>query len=84
MNLVEVNEVIIYEIYYSYINEVWSTLLYMQFTRNKNKKVRKDLINHFCFTLNKTFLFYKTFPTEHGLILLMKIVCLLLKIPWVK
>lgn len=84
MKLIKGNEVIMYETYYSHMNEVWSILLNMQFTKNKNKKVRKDLINHFCFTLNKTFLFNNNIPTEHGLILLMKIVCLLLKIPWVK
>lgn len=84
MKLVKGNEELIYETYYSHMNEVWSILLNMQFTRNKNKKVRKDLLNHFCFTLNKTFLFNNTIPAEPGLILLMKIVCLLLKIPWVK
>lgn len=68
------------------MHEVWVTLLNMQKPLTfKTRKIRKDLVNHFCFTLNRTFLFNKDkVPTEQGLMLLIKTVSSFLQIPWVR
>lgn len=71
------------ENYCSFLNELWTLMLNMQFMKKK-KKIRKDHINHFCFILNKTFLFTsKKNQTNQGFILLLKIICSLLKVSWV-
>lgn len=67
---------------YFYIIQLWSSLINMQLV-NKKKKVRQDHVNHFCFILNKTFLFENNIITIRGLTLLLKLVGLLLKVSWV-
>jgi len=70
--------------YCLYIHSIWTCLLNAQFMNTK-KKIRKELVNHFCFILNKTFLFNKNkVATESGLMLLVMIVGSLLKLSWVK
>jgi len=72
------------EEYNSYLHQIWSYLLNMQLENNK-KKVRKDTINHFCFIINKTFLFRsKVVQTEQGLTFLLKLMSSLLKVSWVR
>lgn len=72
------------EDYYSHIHQLWSSLLNMQFV-NQKKKVRKDHVNHFCYILNRSYVFDpKKIQTEQGLVLLLKLVCSLLKMPWVR
>ncbi|XP_025200961.1 LOW QUALITY PROTEIN: uncharacterized protein LOC112598649 [Melanaphis sacchari] len=83
IKLIEGNEPAINQDYYEYIHELWSFLLNIQLF-NQKKKIRKDNINHFCFVLNRTFLFNtKKIQTEQGLILLLKLVCALLQVPWI-
>ncbi|CAH1714172.1 unnamed protein product [Aphis gossypii] len=83
VKIIERNESTINQGYYEYIQELWSYLLNIQLF-NQKKKIRKDSINHFCFVLNRTFLFNtKKIQTEQGLILLIKLVCSLLQIPWI-
>lgn len=70
--------------HYLLFHQLWSDLLKMEFNRQK-KKVRKDLVNHFCFILNRTFLFNsKKIQTENGLILLVQLLCSFLQISWVR
>ncbi|XP_026810422.1 uncharacterized protein LOC113551991 [Rhopalosiphum maidis] len=83
MKIIEGNEQAINQDYYKYIHELWSFLLNVSLF-NQKKKIRKDNINHFCFVLNRTFLFNtKNIQTEQGLILLLKLVCSLLQIHWI-
>jgi len=84
MKIIEGNEQAINQDYYKYIHELWSFLLNVSLF-NQKKKIRKDNINHFCFVLNRTFLFNtKNIQTEQGLILLLKLVSSLLQIHWVR
>ncbi|KAL4148461.1 hypothetical protein QTP88_002698 [Uroleucon formosanum] len=84
IKIIEENESTINQDYYEYIQELWSFLLNVPFI-NQKKKIRKDNINHFCFVLNRTYLFNtKKIQTEQGLILLLKLVCSLLQISWVR
>lgn len=69
--------------FYLKIHKLWNLLLNYQFIKQK-KKVRKDQVNHFCFILNKTFMFSKKIKNDHSLILLLKLVCSLLKLSWVR
>lgn len=83
IKVIEGNEATLNQGYYEYIHELWSYLLNIQLFKQK-KKIRKDSINHFCFVLNRTFLFNsKKIQTEQGLILLIQLVCSLLQIPWI-
>lgn len=71
--------------YYSFINELWSILLKIQFTGNQKKRIRRDHVNHFCFTLNKTYIFNtRKICNDNGLILLIQLICSLLKLSWVR
>lgn len=73
-----------HEEYYHHIDLLWSVLLNMQLIKQK-KKIRKDLVNHFTFVLNKTFLFHSNIiKSEQGLMLLLKLICSYLKVSWVR
>lgn len=65
-----------------YIIQLWSTLINMQFV-NEKKRIRQALSNHFCFILNRTFLFRNKIHKVQNLILLLKLVGLLIKVSWV-
>lgn len=69
---------------YLIIHQMWSALLSMEFDDEK-KKIREELVNNFCLLLSNTFVFNSTcIKTENALILLIKLVCSLLKLPWVR
>lgn len=69
---------------YLLLRHIWNVLLNMEFM-NQKKKIRKDHINHFCFILNKTFLFNTNkIKSNNGLMLLLNLVSLLLKLSWVR
>lgn len=84
MKIIENKETVGNDDFYVYIHKLWHCLLNMQFTKKK-KKIRKDLVNNFCFILNRTFLFNKNkIKHEQSLILLLRLFSSLLKIPWVR
>lgn len=84
MKIFESEELVGNDDFYLYIHKLWHSLLNMQFIKQK-KKVRKDQVNHFCFILNRTFLFNKNkIKNEQSLILLLRLVSSLLKLPWVR
>lgn len=84
MKIFESKETVGNDDFYLYVHKLWHSLLNMQFTKKK-KKVRKDLVNHFCFILNRTFLFNKNkIKNEQSLILLLRLVSSLMKITWVR
>lgn len=84
MRLIRGNEPEVHKEYYHHVAQLWSVLLNMQLI-NKKKKIRKGLVNHFTFILNRTFLFHsKKIESEQGLILLLKLICLFLKVSWVR
>jgi len=67
-----------------YLHLIWSNLLQMQL-HNENRKVRKVMVNYFCFIINKTFLFRpKVVKTDQGLKFLLKLMSSLLKVSWVR
>lgn len=83
MKIFESEEPVGNDDFYLYIHKLWHSLLNMQFFKKK-KKVRKDLVNHFCFILNRTFLFnINKIKNEQSLILLLRLVSSLIKLPWV-
>lgn len=68
----------------SYLHQIWSDLSKMQMA-GPYKKLRKIAVNHFCLFVEKTFLFRpKIIPTDEGLKLLIKVMCVLLRVPWVR
>lgn len=70
--------------YYLFISQLWSQLLKIDFIDRK-KKIRKEHVNHFCFTLNRTFIFNtKKIHTDNELILLIQLIGSLLKLSWVR
>lgn len=84
MKAIETNEQTMTQKYFLFLHELWSYLLNMQLIKKK-KKIRKDHVNHFCYIINRTFLFKsKNDQTNHGLVLLLKLICSLLKVSWVR
>ncbi|VVC32677.1 Hypothetical protein CINCED_3A006375 [Cinara cedri] len=82
MELFEINEDVQFD-YYSIICQLWSELLTIEFI-NKKKKIRKELVNHFCFIINRTFIFNsKKMERVNELILLIQLICSLLKLSWI-